>query len=206
MISILALSAAAYYFVQKLFLLISASRIVYIDQYFDVAFAREHFASVLRRTLAVARRVYLGSPVVYGSRITALAPILAVSVIGILAALRSSPLLAWNKLLIVLAAAGVLLLPFTVGLFTRGDIGIRFLVAVPFVCVGFAMLGMRAYSRNVHLFTGIVVGVCVFQFVLSTNYLFSSSHLALQADSPWRYAASQDRRGKGLGGRRSEVL
>lgn len=182
MVSVLALSAVAYYFVQKLFLLISASRIVYIDQYFDVAFAREHFASVLRRTLAVARRVYLGSPAVYANRITALAPIVAVSVIGMTAALRSSSLVAWNKILIGLTVVGVLLLPFAIGLFMRGDVAIRFLVAVPFVFAGFAMLGMRAYSTNVQLLMGIVVGVCVFQFVLSTNYLFSSSHLALQAD------------------------
>jgi hypothetical protein len=181
-VSILALSAVAYYFVQKVFLLISASRIAYIDQYFDVAFAREHFGSVLRRTLAVARRVYLGSPAVYANRITALAPIVVVSMIGVLAALRSSSLVAWNKILIGLTVVGILLLPFAIGLFMRGDVAIRFLVAVPFAFAGFTMLGMRAYSRNVQLLMGIVVGACVFQFVLSTNHLFSSSHLALQAD------------------------
>jgi hypothetical protein len=182
MVSVLALSAVAYYFVQKLFLVISASRIIYIDQYFDVAFARDHFGSVLRRTLAVARRVYLGSPAVYANRITALAPIVVASVIGVAAALRSSSLVAWNKLLIGLLVVGALLLPFAMGLFMKGDVAIRFLVAVPFVFAGFAMLGMRAYSRNVQLLMSIVVGVCVFQFVLSTNSLFSSSHLALQAD------------------------
>jgi Glucosyl transferase GtrII len=182
MVSILGLSAATYYMVQKLFLLTSASGIVYVDQFFDINFAREHFDVALKRTLSVARKVYMGSPAVYGSRITFLAPILVVSGIGVLAALRSSPLAAWNKLLIGLAALGVLLLPLTVGLLMRGEVAIRFLVAVPFVVAGFAMLGMRAYSKNVQMLIGVAAGICVFQFVQSTNYLFSSSHLALQAD------------------------
>jgi len=181
-VSVLVLSAVVYYFIQKLFLLISASRIVYIDQYFDVAFAREHFAAVLRRTFALARRVYLGSPAVYANRITALAPIVIASMIGVAAALRSSSLVPWNKLLVGLMVVVVLLLPFAMGPLMKGDLAIRFLVGVPFVFAGLAMLGMRAYSRNVHLLMSIVVGVCVFQFVISTNYLFSSSHLALQAD------------------------
>src|SRR4029077_278219 len=109
MVSVLALSAAAYYFVQKVFLVISASRTVYIDQYFDGAFAREHFAIVLRHTLESVRRVYFGFPSVYANRITALAPILAASVIGVLVTLRSSSLVAWNKLLIGLTVIGVLL-------------------------------------------------------------------------------------------------
>ena len=133
MVSILGLSAATYYMVQKLFLLTLASGIVYVDQFFDINFAREHFDVVLKRTLSVARKVYMGSPAVYGSRITFLAPILVVSAIGVLAALRSSPLAAWNKLLIGLAAVGILLLPFSVGLVMRGEVAIRFLVAVPFV-------------------------------------------------------------------------
>jgi hypothetical protein len=182
MVSVHALSAAAYYFVQKLFLVISASRTVYIDQYFDGAFAREHFAIVLRHTLEAVRRVYFGFPSVYANRITALAPILAASVIGVLVTLRSSSLVAWNKLLIGLTVIGVLLLPFTIGLFNKGEVAVRFLVAVPFVFAGVAMLGMRAYSRNVQLLMAMISAVCVFQFVLSTNHLFSSSHLALQAD------------------------
>ncbi len=181
-VSILGLSAATYYVVQKLFLLASASGIVYIDQFFDINFAREHFDVVLKRTLSVVRKVYMGSPAVYGSRVTFLAPILVVAAIGVLGALRSSSLAAWNKLLIGLAAVGFLLLPLSVGLLMRGEVAIRFLVALPFVVAGFVMLGMRAYSRNGQMLIGIAAGVCVFQFVLSTNYLFSASHLALQAD------------------------
>jgi hypothetical protein len=64
----------------------------------------------------------------------------------------------------------------------RGYLATRFLVSLPIVMAGVVMLGLHGRSRGFKFFAGALVGICVFQFVVSTNTLFSSSALALQAD------------------------
>lgn len=64
----------------------------------------------------------------------------------------------------------------------QGYMSNRFLVALPAVMSGVVLLGMMNSSRLFKIFVTILASYCIFQFITSTNHLFASSHLALEAD------------------------
>jgi|SRR5208283_443359 len=176
------LSTAAYYCIQKLFLFFTGSVTGYIEQFLDVGYLRNNLAHVFSKTLSTLIRVYSGDAAIYANEIRSLGVILVLALCGIAATLRHSALSLVNKLLMGFLTLALLWLPFTIGFLARGNVTIRFLVALPIVLSGLTMLGVRGQPRSFKIFVGVVSGFCVFQFVISTNYLFSSSHLALQAD------------------------
>lgn len=180
--SIGVLSAATYYAIQKLFLLSNATNIEYVDTFFDIDYLWRNISDVTRNVLDTLLRVYSGSPAIYGSEISILGVIVILSLASLALRLISCNLSIANKILIAPLCLLLLVLPFASGFLMRGTLAMRFLVALPIVFTGLVMLGLHGRSRGIKLFAGMLVGFCVFQFVISTNTLFSSSALALQAD------------------------
>jgi hypothetical protein len=176
------LSATIYYMIQKLFLWFTALNIAYVDTFFDINYLRENFIVVTRHVLGTLLRVYSGSPSIYGSKISILAVIVILAFASLALRLIYCKLSIANKLLVASLCLLLLVLPFASGFLMRGTIAMRFLVALPIVFAGLVMLGLQGRSRGIKLFSGMLVGLCVFQFVISTNTLFSSSALALEAD------------------------
>lgn len=175
-------SGAIYLLVQKLFLWSTATKIGYVDTFFDINFLRENFGGVGRQVFGTFGRVYLGSPSIYGNQMTMLAVVVIIMLSGLAFNLIYCKLLIQNKLIVALLIVLLLILPFAMGFLMRGHIAMRFLVALPILFSGLVMLGVHTRSRVTSLFTGIPIGLFVFQSIISTNTLFSSSALALQAD------------------------
>jgi len=173
---------AVYYLINRVFLSVSGIEMTYVDQIFDFGYLRENTAAVFARTFDMVRDVYGGSRTIYATEVHVFGVVIALSFFGLVVTVMRSTLKTSARLLVFLLAVIVLLLPFVVGLFTKGSIPIRFMVALPVVISGVTVLGMRAQSRNFRLLMGLSVLWCVFQFIVSINYLNSSSHLALQAD------------------------
>ncbi|MGC2063339.1 MAG: glucosyltransferase domain-containing protein [Thermodesulfovibrionales bacterium] len=177
-----AVSFVIYYLINRVFLTVSGIPMTYVDQILDFSYLRENTAAVLSGTLEMVRDVYGGSRTIYATEVRVFGIIVILSLFGLIVTVLRSSLKTSRRLLVFLLAVLLLLLPFVVGLFTRGSIPVRFMVALPVVISGVAVLGMRAQARNFRLLMGLSVLYCVFQFVVSINYLNSSSHLALQAD------------------------
>jgi hypothetical protein len=176
------ISFAGYYLISTIFLAASGAVTSYVDGIFHFDQLLENTPAVVARTLVMVRDVYSGSRAVYGIELRALAIVVVLFAFGLGVLVLRSSLDAPRRLLVLLLVGVLLLLPFAVGLFTGGGIPIRFMVALPVVFSGLAALGMRAFSRNFRLLAGLSAFFCVFQFVVSINYLNFSSHLALQAD------------------------
>lgn len=175
-------SFAVYYLINRVFLAVAGISMTYVDQIFDFGYLRVNTAAVLSRTLEMARDVYGGSRTIYATEVRVFGVVVALSLLSVAVAALRSPRKASLRLLAIPLAILLLLLPFVVGLLTRGSIPVRFMVALPVVIAGLTVLGMRAQTRNVRLFMTLSVLYCVFQFIVSINYLNASSHLALQAD------------------------
>jgi hypothetical protein len=173
---------AAYFLINALCLDLTGTLATYADRILRFDYLRENASAVIERTLATASDVYLGSGTVYAVEIRALGFLVAVSLCGAAAAVLRSSLQVARRIFVILLLVLLLLLPFVVGLFTGGNIPVRFMVALPVVISGLVAVGMRVRSRSYRLIMGLGAGWCVFQFVVSINYLNSSSHLALQAD------------------------
>lgn len=182
MVSVGGLSCGAYYLINRIFLVVSGTDLVYVDQIFDLGYLRENTVSVFLKTLEMVRDVYGGSRAIYATEVRVFGMVIALSLTGLALALLRSSLKTSQRLLVLVLTVFLLLLPFVVGLLTRGNIPVRFMIALPVVIAGVAVLGMRLQTGNFRLLMGLSVLSCVFQFVVSINYLNSSSHLALQAD------------------------
>jgi hypothetical protein len=176
------LGAVLYYLVQQLFLLGSVTGTGYVDQYFDLGFLRDNFSLAVSRSWEILGQVYSGDAAIYARPITALGPTLAVAVAGFVATTLSYPLRPWHKVMILVLGGVLLIVPFAPGLVTRGYLAMRFLISLPVLMLGFLTLGFLSPSRLVRGILGVLGAVCLFQFVVSTNTLFSASRLALEAD------------------------
>ncbi len=173
---------AMYYLINRGFLAVSGTATSYVNQIFDFGYLREHATAVLAGIAGMLRDVYGGSKNIYATEVRIFGAVVALSLFGFLAAVLRSSLKTSQRLIIFLLAVLLLLLPFVVGLFTRGHIPVRFMVALPVVISGLVALGLRAGNRSFRVLLGLAVVYCIFQFVVSINYLNASSHLALQAD------------------------
>jgi hypothetical protein len=176
------LSAVTYYAIQKIFLFIASTRIEYVDAYFDINYLWGNFSEVTRLTFDFLHRIYFGDPLIYGNEIHILSTVIMLSFASLILRLMCSKLTIANKIFIAILCLLLLVLPFAAGLFMRGNLSMRFLVSLPISMAGVVMLGLHGRSRGIKFFAGVLVGICIFQFVISTNTLFSSSALALQAD------------------------
>lgn len=175
-------SAAIYYVIQKIFLLVTSTKIGYVGGYFDINYLLENFGVVASRIFRSMRLIYFGDSSVYGGETRMLAVIVILCFASLLLRVLYSELTVTNKIFVAILCLLLLVLPFAAGFFMRGYLATRFLVSLPIVLAGVVMLGLHGRSRGFKLFSGVLVAICAFQFVVSTNTLFSASALALQAD------------------------
>jgi|GEM_PF-1330960 len=175
-------SASAYYLVQKMFLLFTATSIGYVDTFFDIGYLLDHFSEVARNVVRTAIQVYSGASSVYGVDIPFLAIITPLAILCFYMRLRLCALSFPSKCLLLCLFMLLVILPFLAGFLTKGHLAMRFLVALPIFLAGLLVLALTERSKGGRLLIGTLAAVCVFQFVVTTNTLFSSSALALEAD------------------------
>jgi len=178
----LVLAGGLYLLVQRLFQLAGAPASSYINRFFDLPFLRENAPLVLSRTWQFLLRVYLGDASIYGRTVAALGITLGLGLVGLAIGILRSNLLPLHKALVTLLGVGLVILPFVPGLLTRGELEMRFLICLAVVIMGWLTLGLMKAPRVVQSLLGIVGGVCLFQFIVSTNTLYYASHLASEAD------------------------
>lgn len=179
------LAFSAYFVIQQLFVVFLGivPNTSYISGYFDLAFFKSNFGAVLNQLFRhLILPVYFGGKSVYVIDIGLLGVLLFVSLLSLGVNLFSLKMSLMTKTLVIISSVGLLLLPFGSGIFMRGMMSMRFLIAVPIAFSGIIMLGMLNSSRSYKIFVAVLTGYCVFQFTVSTNRLFASSYLALQAD------------------------
>lgn len=153
----------------------------YIAGQFDLNFFLKNPFGVLFQVLNyLVLPVYSGAQSIYTFKIWSMGILLLISVTSLLLSFRKlSPT---QKILGLLLVFGLLFLPFASGLLMRGQMSMRFLLAVPIVFSGSVLLGMMERSRGYKIFISVLAGICVYYFVISNNQLFASSYLALQED------------------------
>jgi len=176
-------AVVCYEIVQKLTLkFVNLQETDYVSQYIDLISIRENLWEILTRILHTILLVYSGDASLYGIKIVYLGLFFLILYFGFILKVGRSDLLVRTKLFLIFLGSGLLLLPFLSGLILQGYLAMRFLVALPIVVMGLVVLGMDNNFRLYNILTALLAVFCVFQFIVSTNYLFGSSHLALQAD------------------------
>jgi len=175
-------SLAIYLAIQKLFLVLLGSNISYVDAFFDLNHLLENFGDTTKSVLRKTVKILGGSGSVYGADIRALAVLSIIAASGTTMRIVRSELSVSAKIIIGSLAFVLLLIPFISGFFMKGYLSMRFLVSLPILFSGLVLLGLDGKSSMARLVYGTLVCVCIFQFVLSTNTLFSSSAMALEAD------------------------
>jgi len=181
--SINLLAIIVYYVTQKFILVVARIPATgYVDQYFDIGYLRHNFSGVLASLSSFLLHVYLGDKSIYAIEMPIFGVLLIALSLGLIANLLRSNLTIVNKVLVLFFSLGFLLMPFVSGFLTRGYLAMRFLVGLPIVIMGWTMLGIGNNPRFFKIFVSLLVGFCIFQFVISTNHLFASSYLALQED------------------------
>lgn len=179
----LSLAFLFYYLVEKLFLFMhEIGDTPYVSHYFNFSYLFEQPIKVLSESWTTIINYYSGSDHIYGIKITTLGLLLIVSLAGITIRLIEDNLLNHNFVISILLSLAVLLIPFADILFSRGMVISRTLVALPISIAGIFILGLPITPRIIRFFTLMLAIFSVFQFMTANNRLFSSSHLALQAD------------------------
>jgi hypothetical protein len=161
---------------------ISLDKSSYVAQFFSPRELISNFVPVISRVGSTMGTVYVGDPSIYATRISVLPVLLLLLFSGFAVHVASSSQSILSRTLIVLGGLSLFFIPFVGGLVMGGHIAMRFLVAMPVTMMGIATLGLKNRTPIYKAIVGLVAGVCIFQFIVSTNYLFGSSHLALQAD------------------------
>jgi hypothetical protein len=176
------LSILLYSATQMLAITVSGLEIGYVDQFFDFEFLWQHPAEVIRRLQVTVIGIYTGSARYFGITL-GMVSVVTVLLIGSLGVrLIRCELQGFSKVVIALLCVAIALLPFALGLVMRGDLPLRALVAMPIALAGLVALGTFGRTGIFANVLGIAMSLCVFQFVVSTNALFSSSALALESD------------------------
>jgi hypothetical protein len=170
--------------VQRLVLILGVvPGLAYVTGFFDPGFFQRYSRMVWNRVWSYSfLPVYTGSEAVYAMRLNGLWILLAVSAICLFITVLRSRLSVINKVLAILFWMMLLILPFLSGFLMQFSLSVRFLLAVPTVISGIVLLGMMNGSRPFKLLVTVLATYCIFQFITSTNHLFASSHLALEAD------------------------
>lgn len=181
---VLFLSLLMYYVVQRLILIFGVvPGLTYITGFFDPGFFQRYSRMVWNRVWTYSLvPVYSGKEAIYAMKLTGLRLLMVVSFLGFLMNVFRSRLSAFNRVIALLFWIVLLILPFVSGFLMQFALSNRFLLALPTVISGVVMLGMLNGSRLFKLFVAVLATYCILQFVTSTNHLFASSHLALEAD------------------------
>jgi hypothetical protein len=182
MVGVGLLALLLYSVVQRIFISVAGSGTDYISQIVDVQYLLESPRIVLDGVRSAVTSVYTGSDLVYGMKIRLLGVLLGVGALGAVASILRSRLSGLGKVILGFLALALLLIPFGSVLTTRGLLINRSLIALPMALSGWLALSLLSTPRLYKLIIGILAGVCTFQFIVSSNLLFSSSRLSLEAD------------------------
>lgn len=154
----------------------------YINSRFNFDYLRNNFSNSLSSLFPFLVNVYSGSRLIYGLEIPGLGMLIILSLLGICIGTWKSELIFANKVLLLLFSIIFLLVPFVSLLLSGGNMVMRFLVCLPITISGWVILGMKQNGKMFKFISAILAIACVLQFMTSTNYLFASSHLALEQD------------------------
>ena len=180
---VLSLAFLFYYLVEKLFLFLHGIEDTpYVSHYFDFSYLFEQPINILSDSWTTIINYYSGSAHIYGINIATLGLLLVVSLAGITIRIIEDNLPNHNFVIMILFSLAVLLIPFADILFSRGTVISRTLIALPVSIAGIFILGLPTTPRIIRFFMLTLALFSVFQFITANNRLFSSSHLALQAD------------------------
>lgn len=170
------LSFLLYFIGQILFLIhYNVSSSSYYSHKFALERLFQHFPEVFSRFINVISNVYLGDSL-------ALKILFVVALLGFAANLVRSRADTIVKPLMVLFVLAFLVLPFAHGFIMNGNYIMRYFIGLPVTFSGLIMVGMGDNPRFFKAILTLIAMFCVFQFSVSANRLFGSSHLALQAD------------------------
>jgi hypothetical protein len=155
----------------------------YIAGYFvPFDYILTHKRMILNAIWTVIRQVYSGDPVLYGSEAPTLQALMVVSAAAILIRLARLPFGWLRKLVLATLIAGLALFSFAFGIFTGGQLVMRFLFGLQVVVAGFVLLALTANHRLARLLITLLAAFSLLQFTASINHLFGASHLRLQQD------------------------
>ncbi len=173
-----------YYFIQKLWQSLNGIEISsYINsKYMDFSFLRANPGSVLSALYSSVLGYYSGDIQIYGIEIKVLGFLIIIALVGLLIKLHNNKLPVLNKVLMLFGALVLLVIPFPFVLLSRGVAESRTLLALPISIAGFFWIGLLQKPRIVRLSILFLAIFCIFKFSVSTNRLFASSYLTLQAD------------------------
>ena len=186
--AICVLALLVYLMVQKTIMIFGVVKATnYVSQYIDTSSLRQNLGIIISRILSSMFLVYSGDVSIYAIKLTYLKFLILFLFLGFVFQVVRAKLSILHKFVMIFLGLSLLFLPFLSGIIL-GYIAMRFFVALPVVMMGLTTLGIGINPRLYISSIGLLTAFCVFQFIVSTNYLFGSSHLALQAD---RVLASQ---------------
>lgn len=181
--TILVVSYLFYYLGQTLLVrILDIPRDTYVAGYFDFTNLFEDFNAVVTRLFSSIHSVYLGDKSVFVINMPVIGIMIAFALISFNIILWRKNLNTTMKVLLLLASLFLVIIPFISGIFMIGYLSTRFLIALPITVSAIIMLGMTNGSKVTRTILFLLTNMCIFQSLVSTNRLFASSHLALQAD------------------------
>jgi hypothetical protein len=182
MVGVGLLALLLYSVLQRIFTTLVDSSSGYIGQVVDVRYLLDAPHVVLDGFRSAISSVYTGADSVYGMRIDLFGVLLGVGALGVAANILRSRLSILGKVILAFLALALMLIPFISALATRGLLHIRSLIALPMALSGLLALSLLGTPRPYKLLVGFLTAVCTFQFIVSSNLLFSSSRISLEAD------------------------
>jgi hypothetical protein len=179
----LIISYILYFVINKIFLLVyKVPSSGYIESYFDLNYLTNNFSIVISLLVKQMNTIYMGNSAVFGTRTFATPVIIVLALIGGWYKIITHKSSIATKILLSFSLPVILVIPFVSGLFTRGHVLLRSLLALPISIGGILALAMVENKKLIQLILSFALLVGSYQFVVSNNSLFASSHLALQAD------------------------
>lgn len=154
----------------------------YITGFFAIGNILENFGANFSSFIDIITQVYFGDQSIYTFNLSFLKVLLFFGFLGFAQSLRRSSASIITKLFVMSSGILLTLLPFVSGFLMNGIYGMRFLIGIPITLSSLTMLGMKNNSRIYRMLVFIVVITCAYQFAISTNRLFASSYIALEAD------------------------
>ncbi len=180
---IYALAIAAYVLVDRATLLVlGIQQSNEVTRYLTSGSVVAQLPAIAAATGTTMVSVYSGAASIYATSMWALPILLFALVSAFFLRVALSPRSLGSKLLAMLFGAVLVLLPFASGFALAGYLAMRFMVALPVAIMGFTASALDNAPRPYRYVLMALAAVCVFQFTVSTNSLFGSSELALQAD------------------------
>lgn len=159
-----------------------AERAAYIGKHFDLESLRSSPREIAAMVLRSMLQYYSGWHDNYGLPIAALGGVVTVSLAVSCRRIWGREETRRHRLVAVVLLACLLGLPFAGGMLSKGVLQTRTLLALPFAVAGLVLLALRHARGIVRTFLLVLVAACVFQSCVSTNRLFGTAHLSLEAD------------------------